>query len=117
MQLLDGIVGGEGEIVATAVASREFRINAAEAVEGLVDIAEIVDQKAKGVGAAASVIIVVVLQYSLVDGRLLVARLVHQPVNNAWDSTGNVHHVLLEVRVVVHVATLVKVRDIDEVPV
>ena len=44
MQLLDAIVARKGERVATAVTSGEVWVNSAQRVQGLMNVAVIVDQ-------------------------------------------------------------------------
>ena len=117
VELCDGVVVLQGEVVATAVASGELWVHTAKSVHGLVDVSQIVDQEAESVGLSSGFIVVVVLHYSSVSVTLLVVALVGQPVDDVGDVLGDVVHILLELGVVLQVAALVKVGDVDEVPV
>lgn len=117
VELSDGVVVLQGEVVATAVASGELWVHTAQSVHGLVDVSQIVDQKAESVGLSSGFIVVVVLHYSSVSVTLLVVSLIRQPVDNVGDVLGDVVHILLELGVVLEVATLVEVGDVNEVPV
>lgn len=44
-------------------------------------------------------------------------RLVREPIDNIWNVLSNVVIVKLELRIILEVASLVEVRDINEVPV
>lgn len=48
VELFDGVVAREGEVITAAVASRVIRVNARDAVHGLVNISEVVDEEADG---------------------------------------------------------------------
>ena len=117
VELSDGVVVLQGEVVATAVASGELWVHTAQSVHGLVDVSQIVDQKAESIGLSSGFIVVVVLHYSSVSVTLLVVALVRQPVDDVGDVLGDVVHILLELGVVLEVATLVEVGDVNEVPV
>jgi hypothetical protein len=117
VELGDGVVVLQGEVVAAAVASGELGVHTAQSVHRLVDVAQIVDQEAEGVGLSSGFIVVVVLHNSSVSVTLLVVALVGQPVDDVGYVLGDVVHILLELRVVLQVAALVKVGDVHEVPV
>jgi hypothetical protein len=117
VELGDGVVVLQGEVVATAVASGELWVHTAQGVHGLVDVAQIVDQEAEGVGLSSGFIVVVVLHNSSVSVTLLVVALVRQPVDDVGDVLSDVVHILLELRVVLQVAALIEVGDVHEVPV
>ena len=81
------------------------------------DISMVVDEQAEGIGTAVGIVLLVILHNSLVGIRILIGRLVHEPVNNTWDGNSNVFHIFLELGVIFIVSSLVEVRNIDEVPV
>ena len=72
VELSDGVVVLQGEVVAATVASGEFWVHAAQCVHRLVDISQIVDQKAESIGLSSGFIVVVVLHYSSVSVTLLI---------------------------------------------
>ena len=117
VELSDRVVVLKGEAVAAAVASREVGVHTAQSVHRLVDVSQIVDQEAESVRLSSGFIVVVVLHYSSVSVTLLVVALVRQPVDDVGDVLGDVVHILLELGVVLQVAALVEVGDVDEVPV
>ena len=117
MELFDTIVARQREVVATTVTRGEVGVDSGQRVKRLMDISKIVDQKAKRIRTTTSIIVIVIVHDGLVDWRILVAGLVHQPVNDSWDCSCDVHHIFLEIRVVFSVSALIKVRDINEVPV
>jgi hypothetical protein len=117
VELSDGVVVLQGEVIATAVACREVWIHTAQSVHRLVDVSQIVDQEAESVGLSSGFIVVVVLHYSSVSVTLLVVAFVRQPVDDIGDVLCDVVHVLLELRVVLEVAALVEVGNVHEVPV
>ena len=81
------------------------------------DVTKIMDEKSESVGASSGLVIVVIFHHSGVGVALLVLTLVWEPVNYIRDVLGNVVHVLLEIGVILKVAALVKVGNVNEVPV
>ena len=117
VELSDGVVVLQGEVIATAVTSGEVGVHTAQSVHRLVDVSQIVDQEAESVRLSSSFIVVVVLHYSSVGVTLLVVAFIRQPVDDVGDVLCDVVHVLLELRVVLEVAALVEVGNVHEVPV
>lgn len=117
VELSDGVVVLQGEVIATAVTSGEVGVHTAQSVHRLVDVSQIVDQEAESVRLSSGFIVVVVLHYSSVSVTLLVVAFVRQPVDDVGDVLCDVVHVLLELRVVLEVAALVEVGNVHEVPV
>ena len=117
VELSDGVVVLQGEVVATAVASGEVGVHTAQSVHRLVDVSQIVDQEAESVRLSSGFIVVVVLHYSSVSVTLLIVSFVRQPVDDVRYVLCDVVHVFLELRVVLEVAALVEVGDVHEVPV
>ena len=117
VELSNWVVVFQGEGVTTAVASREIWVYTAQRVHRLMNISQIVDQKAESIGLSSGFIVVVVLHYSSVSVTLLIVALVWQPIDNVGDVLCDVVHILLKLRIVLQIATLVKVGDVDEVPV
>lgn len=117
MQLINAVVVGKGEFITTSVPSWELTINPTQSVKWLVSISEIVDQESKGVWLSSLLIILSVVHNSLVDERVLVTRGALEPVNYAWNSCTDVLLIELKIRVVIDVITLIKVRDINKMPV
>lgn len=76
VELRNGVVIFQGEGVATAVASREIWVYTAQRVHRLMNISQIVDQKAESIGLSSGFIVVVVLHYSSVSVTLLIVALV-----------------------------------------
>ena len=81
------------------------------------DVSMVVDEQTEGVGTAVGVVILVILHDRLVDKGVLISRLVHEPVDDTWDDNGDVLHVLLEIWIILIISTLVKVRNVNKVPV
>ncbi len=117
VQLAGRVVILEREIVTTAVTSREIGIDSADRVHGLVDVAQIVDEQAKGIGASAGLILVVVVHHSLEGVTVLIVGLVREPVNDVGNVLSDVVSIKFELGIVLEVSTLVEVRDVNEVPV
>lgn len=117
MKLFGTVVCGKGEVVATTISGREFGVHSAQGMKRLMDVSMIMDEQPEGIRAAMGIVILVCLHDSLVHIRILIARLVQEPVNNTWNGNCDVLHVLLEFGIVFIVSTLVKVRNINEVPV
>jgi len=61
--------------------------------------------------------VIVIGHHSLVSVTVLVVGLVRQPINYAWDVLRDIVLVKLELRIILEVAALVKVGDVNEVPV
>ena len=76
VELRNGVVIFQGEGVTTAVASRKIWVYTAQRVHGLMNISQIVDQKAESIGLSSGFIVVVVLHYSSVSVTLLIVALV-----------------------------------------
>ena len=117
VQLTGRVVVLEREIVTATVASRVIGVNSAESVQGLMNITQIVDEQAKSIRASACLILVVVVHHSLEGVTVLIVWLVGKPVNDVGDMLSDVVVIKLELRIVLEVATLVEVRDVNEVPV
>ena len=107
----------QGEIVAASVTSRELGVNSAQSVQGLVDIAKIVDEQSQCIGLRSCLIVIVIIHNGGVGVTLLVVSLAREPVDNIRDVLRDIVHVLLKGGVILKVAALVKVRNVDEVPV
>ena len=117
MKLFRAVVGREREVVAAAISCRVVVIDSAEAVQWLMDVTKVVDQETQSVGFPSLLIVLHIVHDSLVHKAVLVAGVAHQPVNDSWNGDADVLFVELEIGIVIRVATLVKVWNIDEVPV
>ncbi len=81
------------------------------------NVTVIMNKQAESIRTTALVVVIVILHDCLVNLAILVVGLVHQPVDDAWNGDSNVHGVLLELGIVLQVAALVEIGDVNEVPV
>jgi hypothetical protein len=101
--------------VTTSITCGVGAVNCGNSVEGLMDVTNVVDNKAQGKGASISLIGEVRLDGLVVIATLVISTVVREPCGEVFERVKDLISIVGEVEVGKR-ATLVKVGLIDEVP-
>lgn len=116
MKVVSFVVIREGESVATNITGWVFLVNTRKAVEGLMDISQVVDQQAESVGL--SVLFIFHLgHHCLINEAIFIARLFLNPGNNTFNGMSDVLVFPDIFREIIDGTALIEEGGVNEVPV
>jgi hypothetical protein len=115
VQVVSTVNGGKFLTVTTSITTGVVAVNFGNSVEGLMDVTNVVDNKAQGKGTSISFIWEVRLYGLVVVATLVISTVVGEPCGEVLERIKDISGVKLEAEVIKR-ATLVKVGLIDEVP-
>ena len=117
VKILGTTLGRQGDKVATSITFRILRVNSAGCVQRLMDVTNIVNEEADGIRETLLLRKSwELLHHSCIDKAGLIVALAGDPLLERWDSLINWIGVWLEVRVILGTASLVEIRNVNEVP-
>ena len=115
MEVACFLFGWQVNGVTTSVSNWEIIVYSTDAVEWLMDVSSIVDQKSESIWLSL-ILSLYLLHDILVSKMVFVISGALNEINEPWNSVGNVLCLELEVRVVWDVLSIINVREINEVP-